>query len=640
MTAGLYPRHLQTALDDTLGAESRGRQLELDADVSKDNREGVIRLINKHELVVDGNGLAVDLSQLCKQDLHKLWVVATSVFAKRHVIQKLSLLELLAIWDYAGKICYKGMAETHKWRLLHARLESPPAKMLTSMMFTVCQQAAMSRTGLLEIKGIQRVKAGLPDDPGIEPSYWALPGETPEQATARVHLRNFAHKWWLRANGNHPEDREGIEDCIRRAARSDYWDWHRGSRLFFWRFPEESGWIKDARDGVKFWHLTKVLTGMHFQNIPASSREAKLQLRSKVFQIYFRWYKEKGSPDLITPRFPVKKVVSNNSKVLDIRGIWDAKRNGLNATLWCPSFALPTTQDGADMAVKWLTVTVGEYLRLGCMPQDYTQDQHNFIKSFSWDHDVAQQFNNYRLNKKERHSHGVRFIHTRNGAKNYDPSMPRVLLLRSDRELANRKVTFADDIHGLSRGVDAQDQAWSGAMVHTDTPTQSRAVQPTNGGGGGPVLNGYDANAGSQRIAVTQLELYPEGCCFLKGFFNAIESFRSDRDLDGWRLATSMDDAHKLEVFDSDRTRRLRRHRRPSSQPATVFHLAICAEFDKDKNVTGPPEHIEGLLQMIDEAEDMLLHGIVRGEFNRERNVLEVKIGPEHESSTALLPKI
>jgi len=35
---------------------------------------------------------------------------------------------------------------------------------------------------------------------------------------------------------------------------------------------------------------------------------------------------------------------------------------------------------------------------------------------------------------------------------------------------------------------------------------------------------------------------------------------------------------------------------------------------------------------MIDEAEDMLLHGIVRGELNQDRNVVEVKINPEHES--------
>ncbi|KAL7527115.1 hypothetical protein ACHAXR_006972 [Thalassiosira sp. AJA248-18] len=58
--------------------------------------------------------------------------------------------------------------------------------------------------------------------------------------------------------------------------------------------------------------------------------------------------------------------------------------------------------------------------------------------------------------------------------------------------------------------------------------------------------------------------------------------------------------------------------------------IAIRSEFDKNKHVTGPPEHIEGLLTMIDEAEDMLLHGIVRGELNTERNVVEVKIGEEH----------
>lgn len=35
---------------------------------------------------------------------------------------------------------------------------------------------------------------------------------------------------------------------------------------------------------------------------------------------------------------------------------------------------------------------------------------------------------------------------------------------------------------------------------------------------------------------------------------------------------------------------------------------------------------------MIDDAEDMLLHGIVRGELNKDRNVVEVKLSPEHES--------
>ncbi len=34
---------------------------------------------------------------------------------------------------------------------------------------------------------------------------------------------------------------------------------------------------------------------------------------------------------------------------------------------------------------------------------------------------------------------------------------------------------------------------------------------------------------------------------------------------------------------------------------------------------------------MIDDAEDMLLHGIVKGEYNAQRNVVEVKIRPDQE---------
>jgi complex III assembly factor LYRM7 len=60
--------------------------------------------------------------------------------------------------------------------------------------------------------------------------------------------------------------------------------------------------------------------------------------------------------------------------------------------------------------------------------------------------------------------------------------------------------------------------------------------------------------------------------------------------------------------------------------------LAIRSEFDKHRHVTDPA-HLEGLLVMVDEAEDMLLHGIVRGELNRERNTYEIKIKKEHAES-------
>lgn len=46
--------------------------------------------------------------------------------------------------------------------------------------------------------------------------------------------------------------------------------------------------------------------------------------------------------------------------------------------------------------------------------------------------------------------------------------------------------------------------------------------------------------------------------------------------------------------------------------------LAIKSEFVKNKEVATTGDHFEGLLGMVDEAEDMLRHGFVRGKLNPE----------------------
>ena len=43
--------------------------------------------------------------------------------------------------------------------------------------------------------------------------------------------------------------------------------------------------------------------------------------------------------------------------------------------------------------------------------------------------------------------------------------------------------------------------------------------------------------------------------------------------------------------------------------------VEIRKQFEMNR-AASDPAHIEGLLTMVDEAEDMLLHGIVRGELN------------------------
>ena len=108
-------------------------------------------------------------------------------------------------------------SEHFRWELLHARILSPPGKMLTGITFSLCQQILDSILpmmlhdvieqrpksnqqivrGQMELKGIQRAKAAVADDAVVELSYWALLNKMPIQTKARVILQNLAHAWWF-----------------------------------------------------------------------------------------------------------------------------------------------------------------------------------------------------------------------------------------------------------------------------------------------------------------------------------------------------------------------------------------------------------------------------------------------------------
>lgn len=389
-----------------------------------------------------------------------------------------------------------------------------------------------------------------------------------------------------------------------------------------------------------------------------------------MLQLKFRWYLEHGYNDLVIPTFPVDKAISETGK-RDIRAVWDAKRNGLNATLWAPRFALPTTLDAEDLVVKWLSIPVGDYLLAGSPLQEYTQDNSLFIKSWQFDADMGQMFQNFNMHWTERHSHGVRFFHTTNdgrpesytflrwrvlnfgclcspylscqgeerimelclgdrqdssnpfqwnevwlnlpGAQGYDPSLPRVILLRSDGEMATRKVVFVDDIHGGGRARELEEikppvryitsrmnyygnqeasrkrrhptltpGAWNGVLIHCDEPHPVKSTTASKWSRGITALDWLWEQFGLQgcntdpieyikkipewNVSVDTAELrrivglwvhltevYSEGRCFMKGFYNAMEAFRVDRDSDGWRVLDWEEDVAALELTDATR---------------------------------------------------------------------------------------
>jgi complex III assembly factor LYRM7 len=53
-------------------------------------------------------------------------------------------------------------------------------------------------------------------------------------------------------------------------------------------------------------------------------------------------------------------------------------------------------------------------------------------------------------------------------------------------------------------------------------------------------------------------------------------------------------------------------------QALNESRVAIKTEFAKNKAAPASGDHFEGLLTMVDEAVDMLRHGIVRGNLNQD----------------------
>ena len=77
---------------------------------------------------------------MSKHGRRHVWVLAASVFSKSKVRRRMSQLELLAAWDYAGKIWYRQMTSDDIGRVLGARLQSPPGKITNSVVFSLCQE--------------------------------------------------------------------------------------------------------------------------------------------------------------------------------------------------------------------------------------------------------------------------------------------------------------------------------------------------------------------------------------------------------------------------------------------------------------------------------------------------------------------
>lgn len=66
-------------------------------------------------------------------------------------------------------------------------------------------------------------------------------GNGRDAQSAREEVLSKYKAWWTATyrNGSQEKlkDAAGGMDCIQRASETSYWEWHGGSRLFFWRWP-------------------------------------------------------------------------------------------------------------------------------------------------------------------------------------------------------------------------------------------------------------------------------------------------------------------------------------------------------------------------------------------------------------------
>jgi hypothetical protein len=315
------------------------------------------------------------------------------------------------------------------------------------------------------------------------------------------------------------QDAAAGRDCLRRTALADFWEWHGGSRLYFWRWPAESrAW---ARDGHPVYLTNKPAIYKRPQP-PESDLGIKDMVKKKLVKFIDRDYVSAGRILSLMSYFTVPKGDS------DVRVVFDGTKSGLNAAIYAPTFSLPTVetllpklevdawQGDIDVGEQFynymLDPTVQQYCGIDITPyfgrkrgglnwlrwnqcvMGLRSSPHGCVKMHSLGEEVVRGdhldpknpffFDSVRLNLP--------------GAPTYDPGLPRVAKFRSDSgKVAGDMVTYVDDKR-VTAGVRAlclqvchrvgsrlcylgeQDAlrkhspiskragAWAGAVVHTD----------------------------------------------------------------------------------------------------------------------------------------------------------------------------
>ena len=148
-------------------------------------------------------------------------------------------------------------------------------------------------------------------------------------------------------------DMEAVCDVLWRAAMAEWFEYPVSSRLHYFRFPER--YRNMARDGAPVYFGRPGPTSKNPQrNMPEAAKEV---LRKKILDVIGKRYIDLPEEEIESwiQYFAVPKG-EKDGDTLDWRVVYDGGANGLNDSVWVPSFWMPTVSsllrmldDGAVM---------------------------------------------------------------------------------------------------------------------------------------------------------------------------------------------------------------------------------------------------------------------------------------------------
>lgn len=241
-------------------------------------------------------------------------------------------------------------------------------------------------------------KAARSDDAAVDERLWSVGGMSPRFVTARRVLqawllRLFIRRFYLEAiswfNSLDPAARlryqQRVGDAVRRAAESTWFGWDGGSCLIPWRWP--TLWREEATFGFFGFTRKRCPPRLKF-SMPPQDAETKAKDIEKLRKLIIRRYIVCGHVRTVIPRHNVPKetkdVIADDGSivqlVVDIRVVWDMRTNGLNECMYTPRFILPT---------------ISSYLR------------RLEAGMYQGDFDIGECFNNFPLHPRFREDCGV-----------------------------------------------------------------------------------------------------------------------------------------------------------------------------------------------------------------------------------------